>query len=200
VRTNKLRIMLLIHRGRRQAHCRGIRAQGRVNPSAARRRPLWVQGRGAEDAGRRSGELDTRLLAAPQQTAGMAESRMGAVAGVMRQRFVSHPHSSNRTCAFPASGSPTGFAERHTETNSGRERRLRGWFPPSPNDIAFSEGSVSCRINRQLSGWNLPPLMMRAFGAHCHNRTLSLGSSALPRYIHIEVLRTRNRWRRSFDR
>jgi hypothetical protein len=27
---------------------------------------------------------------------------------------------------------------------------------------------VSYRINRQLSGWILPPLMIRAFGAHCH--------------------------------
>jgi len=27
---------------------------------------------------------------------------------------------------------------------------------------------VSFRINRQLSGWNLPPLMIRAFEAHCH--------------------------------
>jgi transposase len=26
---------------------------------------------------------------------------------------------------------------------------------------------ASFRINRQLSGWNLPPLMIRAFGAHC---------------------------------
>ena len=25
---------------------------------------------------------------------------------------------------------------------------------------------VSFQINRQLSGWNLPPLMVRAFGAH----------------------------------
>jgi hypothetical protein len=30
---------------------------------------------------------------------------------------------------------------------------------------------VSYRINRQLSGWILPPLMIRAFGAHCHFRT-----------------------------
>src|SRR5262249_24387809 len=30
---------------------------------------------------------------------------------------------------------------------------------------------VSFRINRQLSGWNLPPLMIRAFEAHCHERT-----------------------------
>ena len=31
---------------------------------------------------------------------------------------------------------------------------------------------VSFRINRQLSGWNLPPLIIRAFGAHCHLPTL----------------------------
>ena len=34
------------------------------------------------------------------------------------------------------------------------------------------EPLVSFRINRQLSGWNLPPLMIRAFGAHCHRKTL----------------------------
>src|SRR6202048_4636035 len=31
---------------------------------------------------------------------------------------------------------------------------------------------VSYRINRQLSGWIPPPLMIRAFGAHCQDRTL----------------------------
>ena len=33
---------------------------------------------------------------------------------------------------------------------------------------------VSYRINRQLSGWIPPPLIIRAFGAHCHNRTHAL--------------------------
>jgi hypothetical protein len=33
------------------------------------------------------------------------------------------------------------------------------------------EPLVSYRINRQLSEWNLPPLMVRALGAHCQNRT-----------------------------
>src|SRR6266487_4892352 len=46
--------------------------------------------------------------------AASVESRMGAVAWAMRQRSVSHPRSSNRTCGFPASGSPTGFTVRHT--------------------------------------------------------------------------------------
>ena len=31
-----------------------------------------------------------------------------------------------------------------------------------------AEPLVSFQINRQLSGWNLPPLMVRAFGAHGH--------------------------------
>ncbi len=34
-----------------------------------------------------------------------------------------------------------------------------------------TEPLVSYQINRQLSGWNLPPLVIRAFGAHCHQRT-----------------------------
>ena len=42
------------------------------------------------------------------------ESRTGAVAWAMRQRSVSRPRSSNRTCGFPASGFPTGFSPRHT--------------------------------------------------------------------------------------
>src|ERR1700724_743051 len=32
---------------------------------------------------------------------------------------------------------------------------------------------VSYQINRQLSGWNLPSLVIRAFGAHCQQRTSS---------------------------
>ena len=34
-----------------------------------------------------------------------------------------------------------------------------------------AEPLVSYQINRQLSGWILPPLMIRAFGAHCHLST-----------------------------
>src|SRR5882724_1885815 len=34
---------------------------------------------------------------------------MGAVAWAIRQRSVSHPRSSNRTCPIKASGFPTGF-------------------------------------------------------------------------------------------
>ena len=34
-----------------------------------------------------------------------------------------------------------------------------------------AEPLVSYQINRQLSGWNLPPLVIRAFGAHCQQPT-----------------------------
>jgi hypothetical protein len=34
-----------------------------------------------------------------------------------------------------------------------------------------AEPLVSYQINRQLSGWNLPPLVIRAFGAHCQELT-----------------------------
>jgi hypothetical protein len=36
---------------------------------------------------------------------------------------------------------------------------------------------VSYQINRQLSGWNLPPLMIRAFGAHGHKETCRIDLS-----------------------
>jgi hypothetical protein len=66
------------------------------------------------------------------------ESRMGAVAWAIRQRSVSHPRSSNRTCPIKASGSPTDFTVRHTAWPLGvgvrdaadrvvhRQRRERG--------------------------------------------------------------------------
>jgi hypothetical protein len=36
-----------------------------------------------------------------------------------------------------------------------------------------AEPLVSYQINRQLSGWNLPPLVIRAFGAHCQFQTFT---------------------------
>ena len=37
-----------------------------------------------------------------------------------------------------------------------------------------AEPLVSYQINRQLSGWNLPPLIIRAFGAHGQKATCRL--------------------------
>ena len=39
---------------------------------------------------------------------------------------------------------------------------------------------ASYQINRQLSGWNLPPLVIRAFGAHCQHATSRCYSIASP--------------------
>jgi hypothetical protein len=74
------------------------------------------------------------------------------VAWAMRQRSVSRPRSSNRTCGFPASGFPTGFSPRHTaaprvrcvllkqralaDAPSNTDRR-----PSSPRGKASSEAS-----------------------------------------------------------
>ena len=90
-------------------------------------------------------------------TSRSVESRMGAVAWAMRQRSVSHPRSSNRTCGFPAYGSPTGFNVRHTArgTKVGvrgatprvahrrRWRRTDGFHAPS-----------SCAVARGTRGGN----------------------------------------------
>ena len=40
--------------------------------------------------------------------------------------------------------------------------------------------SSASGFNRQLSGWNPPPLMIRAFGAHCQVATLSSAMTLYP--------------------
>ncbi len=82
---------------------------------------------------------------------GHVESRTGAVAWAVWRHSVSCPRSSNRTCRFPASGFPTSFIVRHTEKSSGRKRPLRGGFPPSPYDTAFSEGSGLSGVVRLIA-------------------------------------------------
>ena len=62
--------------------------------------------------------------------------------------------------------------------------RLRGAVIPRSYP---HEPLVSYRINRQLSGWNLPPLVIRAFGAHCHNRTLWLYSRGVNEAFFAEL-------------
>src|SRR5439155_17131256 len=48
------------------------------------------------------------------------------------------------------------------------KRPLSRGFSPSGYP---AEPLVSYQINRQLSGWNLPPLVIRAFGARCQQQT-----------------------------
>jgi hypothetical protein len=47
-----------------------------------------------------------------------------------------------------------------------------------------AEPLVSFQINRQLSGWNLPPLVIRAFGAHGHNLTHAVQTDPFIRSPH----------------
>src|SRR5471032_1363563 len=57
-----------------------------------------------------------------------------------------------------------------------------------------TEPLVSYQINRQLSGWNLPPLVIRAFGAHGQTRrsdrppvTFAVGTRVTSRPPHRSV-------------
>ena len=66
---------------------------------------------------------------------------MGAVTWAIRQRPVSHPRSSNRTCRFPASGFPTGFTARFTESKLTARGFGTASSSPSPLDIQQSRAA-----------------------------------------------------------
>src|SRR5256885_6597902 len=87
---------------------------------------------------------------------------------------------------FPAHAAFPKWQEgRHPHCHFRGLLRLHSRYGPSDRSAAqrrpLSGGSnpcgyphkplVSYRINRQLSVWNLPPLMIRALGAHCQQRT-----------------------------
>ena len=75
------------------------------------------------------------------------ESRTGAVAWAMRQRSVSRPRSSNRTCGFPASGFPTGFTSRHTagrQDEPGGAAARRGRRTPPHRGSAWCRATAPC--------------------------------------------------------
>ena len=91
-----------------------------------------------------------------------------------------------RVDCFPAHAAFPKWQEgRHPHCHFRGLLRLHSRYGPPDRSAAhrrpLSRGSnpcgyphkplVSYRINRQLSGWILPPLMIRAFGAHCHKRT-----------------------------
>src|ERR1700688_4750263 len=111
------------------------------------------------------------------------ESRMGAVAWAIRQRSVSHPRSSNRTCPIKASGSPTGFTVRHTES----KRTASGFGAvsnsPSPLDTAISGGS--CLL------WCLQAHRQSPRPSHLRKRTRSRGPFLSQHYPASTVIRPR---------
>src|SRR6266511_3819360 len=91
-----------------------------------------------------------------------------------------------RVDCFPAHAAfPKRQEGRHPHCHFQGLLRLHSRYGPSDCSAALrrplSRGSspsgcpaeplVSYRINRQLSGWNPPPLVIRAFGAHCQQRT-----------------------------
>src|ERR1700687_4857472 len=90
---------------------------------------------------------------------------------------------------FPAHAAFPKWQEgRHPHCHFRGLLRLHSHYGPSDRSAAqrrpLSRGSNPCgcpheplisyRINRQFSGWNLPPLMIRVFGAHCQEQTCRL--------------------------
>jgi hypothetical protein len=72
-----------------------------------------------------------------------------------------HPHCHYRAAQGSHALRPAGSLSRP------RRPLSRGSDPASyPTELL-----ASLRTYRQLSGWNPPPLMIRAFGAHCHSST-----------------------------
>src|SRR4051795_9381625 len=96
--------------------------------------------------------VSARILRDGAPVLRFVDSRTGAVAWAMRQRSVSRPRSSNRTCGFPASGFPTGFTAQHTAARRVRCVLPKQWAmadapsstdrrPSSPRGKASSEAS-----------------------------------------------------------
>ena len=105
----------------------------------------------------------------------MVESRMGAVAWAMRQRSVSHPRSSNRTCPIKASGSPTGFTERHTDKETRRERHRSDW------PLSFAPRYSSLGWFRPLMVFSgSTPITSTSSSSTTHQKSGSFAPPALP--------------------
>src|SRR5215211_745098 len=85
-----------------------------------------------------------------------------------------------RSCSLPqmAGGSASALSlsrpaqASHMLRPAGSLSRLKRPLSRGSSPSGYpAELLVSYQINRQLSGWNLPPQVIRAFGAHCQNRT-----------------------------
>ena len=94
-----------------------------------------------------------------------------------------------RVDCFPAHAAFPKWPEgRHPHCHFRGLLKLHSRYGPSDRSVALrrplSRGSspagcpaeplVSYRINRQFSGWNLPPLIIRAFGAHGQTATYAV--------------------------
>src|SRR5215217_6794572 len=85
-----------------------------------------------------------------------------------------------RSCSLPqmAGGSASALSlsrpaqASHTLRPAGSLSRLKRPLSRGSSTSSYpDEPLVSYQINRQLSGWNLPPQVIRAFGAHCQKLT-----------------------------
>ncbi len=86
----------------------------------------------------------TGLSRTSPRHAGRVEDRRGCSGRLWHAGPVSRPRSSNRTCGFPASGSPTGFIPQAVAGGGPRCIRRRRTTPNLPN----TTWSLNCRVPR----------------------------------------------------
>jgi hypothetical protein len=105
----------------------------------------------------------------------VVESRMGAVAWAIRQRSVSHPRSSNRTCRSPASGSPTGFTARYTES----KLTARGFGTVSKLSFAPRHSNLRRRLSLMVFAGS-SPITTTSPSSKAHQKSGPFPQPALP--------------------
>src|SRR6266536_1151332 len=105
----------------------------------------------------------------------LVESRMGAVVWAIRQRSVSHPRSSNRTCPIKASGSPVGFTEGHT----GSEPTTRGVCAVGNSPSVPRHSSLGRRLSLMVFSGS-SPITTTSPSSKAHQKSGPFAPPALP--------------------
>ena len=100
---------------------------------------------------------------------------MGAVAWSSRQRSVSHPHSSNRTCPIKASFSPTGFTVRHT----GSKPTARALRHGDQLSFAPQHTSLGRRLSLMVFAGS-SPITSTSSSSNAHQKSGPFASLVLP--------------------
>jgi hypothetical protein len=169
------------------------------SPADATQLPTSCQPESLAKPARRRSHSPNASIAAPRKSpapgAGGEASYLAGLtppvsASVGTQEALRTPARIVFEVAFPAHAAFPKWQEgRHPHCHFRGLLRLHSHYGPPDRSAAhrrpLSRGSSPCgcpheplvsyRINRQLSGWILPPLMIRAFGAHCQQPTCASG-------------------------
>ena len=92
----------------------------------------------------------------------------------IRQRSVPHPRSSNRTCRSPASGSPTGFTARYTES----KLTARGFGTVSKLSFAPRHSNLRRRLSLMVFAGS-SPITTTSPSSKARRRVRALSSASI---------------------